>query len=1106
MKIRIDMYRFVLYMFVGLLSFAATANNVRVTRNLTIADAEIYDDHANVNFSIAWENSWRDDFNWDAVYVFLKCRKKGGAWDHVKLRTDYHVVSNGYTCLLANNATTGWIPGVFIYRSRNGAGDAAVDITLQWDYVKNGYTKSDFTLRQLEYTAMCIEMVYVPNGSFYAGDNYSDQTFKAAYQPIWEKYDLVKIDGKNVFESDLIAPRVGRLPNPPSNAANHVNMNGTSTENAWISGRGDGLGYWQVSFPDQVTVRYFGISAVQSSATPTSFALFGRNRNDAAWTGPIYEGTSSDWLSGPPDSYPVSKSLKVKDPGAYTDYLIRFYGAAVRINNISMTDKDLSQSTDFAYLVDNYNTTIPLSNAGRGLYADDKQNWSATLAAAYPSGFFGFYVMKYEISQDQYVRFLNKLTLAQQKARTIGDDLLNVPEGGYVFGNSHTAPEARNGIVVSTKSTGDNNPVVFANKLNVSGSGFSQTDDGLTIACNFLNPYDMLAYADWSGLRPMSELEFEKAARAAYPTTPELGEYAWNSGDYTTVRSSGTLKNAGTPSEYLEGANINVDNKALGGPVRCGSFAAKNGSRTEAGASYWGVMELSGNLAEICYNVNMEGRGFQGVAAAHGNGALAATGLTDVATAYWPTGLNAFALRGGSFATTSSMARISDRTKAWTGYSDLSFRDSTVTFRLAHSAGVLQTASVVTYLTLENGQTSLASGKDTVCAGSEYVIRGSDLLSSTTVAATGVRKDVKKAFDGRCEYIWYFSENNGSTWNVIPEARDRDLTYDRFANDGSSAHPVLVRRLMITPEYVSMSANVTLNVVNVTYVQYQSTDTLRADNSVIGSLIETVTPSQYIWRWKGQGFNTAPLRTSATGQTSDFYVAHREHFNNVSGVTFPVECEIKMLKCTRKVDLNVYVEPRNEKKVISSNEVVLNSDDPAKRCGVLMMNPVDGEVYGTVKIGNQCWMSENARTAVPGSSYLQPGDGNPKIEMGYFYPNNESVRNTVCPSGWRVPSSADFQELKDYLNRDGNASAGMKMKAGNFWGVTKANLLYQGTNSSGFSAYGVGHYSNTNVGRYAYFGTTDNIYWYLDSNSVDFVKGSTWGNYGMNIRCIRNSN
>lgn len=1103
------MYRFILFCgCVFLLSLCCRANFVRVTRNLSIADAEIYDDHVNVNFSVAWDNSWRDDFNWDAVYVFLKCRRKEEAeWKHVYLRSDYHNVSNGYEWMMAGNGASDWAPGVFIFRSRNGSGDAAVDVTLQWDYRKNGYSKPDFTQKLLEYSAMCIEMVYVPNGSFYVGDNFSEQTLKAAYQPIWEQYDLVKIDGKNVFESDLIKPRIGRLANPPENAANHVNMNGGSVENAWISSRSDGKGYWQVSFPNDVTVKYFGISGVYGYSAPTKFALYGKGKGDVTWVGPLYEGTSSDWLSGPPDSYPVSKSLKVTHPGPYADYQIRFTGASVAINNVSMTDKDLALSTDFAYLVDNRRTTIRLSSssAERGLYADDKETWNATLGAAYPSGFFGFYAMKYEVSQDQYVHFLNKLSLTQQKARTIGDALVSIPKGGYVFGSSHTKAEARNGIIVSACSE-SGGPVVFGCDLTPAGDGYSQPDDGLTVACNYLTPLDMLAYADWSGLRPMSELEFEKAARAAYPTTPELGEWAWNSNDPATLKATGTLTNAGEASESFDGANVNVKAGGLEGPVRCGSFAAGNTSRTAAGASYWGVMELSGNLAEICYNANTQGRAFQGIIEAHGNGVIASSGQTDMSTSYWPQGTNSFALRGGSYAVEASLATISDRTKAWTGYSKLDERYPTVSFRLAHSVGYLQKQDPVTYLTLQNGQNTMGTNLDTVCAGSRYVIRGSELLESSTVLANGVRKDVEKTYRGRCEYIWYFSENSGTTWNVIQGARDRDLTYDRFANDGSSTHTVWVRRLMITPEYASMTGNAILKVVNVSYTLYQTQDTIRTDNSVLGCVVETVTPAQYTWRWKGQGSNTEPLRTSAVNQQSDFYVAQREDFNNVSGNSYAVECEIKMLKCTRKVELSVYVEDRNEKKVISSNEVSLNSDDPTKRCGVLMMNPLDGEVYGTVKIGDQCWMSENVRTAVPSSSYLQPGDGNPKILMGYFYPNNETVQNTVCPSGWSVPSSADFQTLKDYLNRDGNASAGMKMKAGNYWSVTKNNLLYQGTNSSGFSAYGAGHYSNVNIGRYAYFGTTNNIYWYLDSNGADFVQGSTWGSNRMNIRCIRDTN
>ncbi len=1085
-----------------ILSLSVKANYVRITRDLSIADQEIYDTHVNVNFSIAWDNSWRDDFNWDAVYIFLKCRRKNEVvWQHVCLRPDYHRVSNGYEYMLASNGTKEWMPGLFIFRNRNGSGDAAVDLTLQWDYKRNGYSKSDFSLRQLDYTAMCIEMVYVPNGSFYVGDNYSNNTFKAAYQPIWEKYDLVKIDGKNSFNSDLLPPRIGRLANPPEKAANHVNMNvsGNSRENAWVSGRSDSLGFWQISFPEEKTVRYFGISGVSGGPVPQQFKLFGKRKNDATWTGPLFTGTSADWLNGPADSYPVSKSLKVEHPGSYTDYMIRFYGAAVAINNISMTDKDLSNSTDFAYLVDNYKSAVTLSNSGRGMYADDASTWSGSLGTGYPTGFYGFYVMKYEISQDQYVRFLNKLSLDQQKARTIGDDLLNVPKGGYVFGDSHTQPEARNGIVVATPAE-DGRSVVFAHNLTDGGEGYSQPDDGMTVACNFLNPYDMLAYADWTGLRPMSEMEFEKAARAAYPETPARGEWAWNSGELTTLKTEGTLENPGQASERWKGANVNTKEGKLGGPVRCGSFAAANGSRVEAGASYWGVMELSGNLAEICYNANPEGRGFQQEEKSHGDGTLAANGNTNVSTSYWPVSTEAFALRGGSWNHDSEMAMVSDRTKAWTGYQDLKNRHPEVSFRLAHSVGSIDNTTLVTYLTLQNGQNTMTGNLDTVCAGEIYTIKGSDLLSSSSTSTNGGRKDVKKEYRGRCEYIWYFSENGGATWNVIPEARDRDLIYDHFANDGSSNHEVWVRRLMITPEYASMSGTARVTVVNTAYEQYRMRDTIRLNNAVLGCLIETSAPAQYTWRWKGQVAD--PVRVSGRNVRSDFYAADRDHFNGLSGMSFPVECEIKIQKCTIKTEVEIYVMPRNEKKVIASNEVKINSDDPTRRCGVLMMNPLDGEVYTTVKIGSQCWMAENVRTAVPGYSYIQTGDGNPKVRMGMFYARHADVINTVCPSGWEMPSKADFDALKTYLDSDGTNTSGVKLKAGNYWNVTGSNLVYQGDNSTGFGAFGVGYYQNNYMGTYVFFGTSDGYEWYLSPDRADFVYNGGWSRI-LSIRCIR---
>ncbi len=135
---------------------------------------------------------------------------------------------------------------------------------------------------------------------------------------------------------------------------------------------------------------------------------------------------------------------------------------------------------------------------------------NVSLSASYPKGYAGFYVMKYETSQEQYVEFLNSLTLEQQKSHVANNDFANMKKGDYVFGDL-THPNCRNGIAF-LEQRGKNAPVVFGNNLNPDNEFFSE-DDGQTLACNYLSPYDMLAYCDWSGLRPMSELEYEKACR-----------------------------------------------------------------------------------------------------------------------------------------------------------------------------------------------------------------------------------------------------------------------------------------------------------------------------------------------------------------------------------------------------------------------------------------------------------------------------------------------------------------------------------------------------------------------------------------------------------------
>lgn len=152
--------------------------------------------------------------------------------------------------------------------------------------------------------------------------------------------------------------------------------------------------------------------------------------------------------------------------------------------------------------------------------ADDFNNTvTQTLPAAFPKGFAGFYCMKYEITQQQYVDFLNTLTRMQQDTRTGAD--LAVGETSvtnqYVMSNNSTVIN-RNGIRCDG-SMDANDPITFYCDLNANGTG-GEANDGQWIACNYLSWADLAAYLDWSGLRPMTELEYEKACRGPEPRWP----------------------------------------------------------------------------------------------------------------------------------------------------------------------------------------------------------------------------------------------------------------------------------------------------------------------------------------------------------------------------------------------------------------------------------------------------------------------------------------------------------------------------------------------------------------------------------------------------------
>ena len=263
-------------------------------------------------------------------------------------------------------------------------------------------------------------------------------------------------------------------------------------------------------------------------------------------------------------------------------------------------------------------------------------------AATWPNGFNAFYCMKYEISQGQYRDFLNTLTYNQQVTRTVSLPTANVGTGALSSSNSD-----RSGIDIQTQGiAASQTPAVYACNLDNDGN-YNENVDGEWLACNLLTWMDGCAYADWAGLRPMTELEFEKVCRGNQSAVQD--EYAWGT---TSITASTNVTNGGRSNETSStaGANCVYDNKPPNGPLRVGVFATATSTRTQSGASYYGILDLSGNLTERPVNIShANGRAFTGV---NGDGILSRAGNANAIN--WPTlavgevtGANGSADRGG---------------------------------------------------------------------------------------------------------------------------------------------------------------------------------------------------------------------------------------------------------------------------------------------------------------------------------------------------------------------------------------------------------------------------------------------------------------------------
>lgn len=201
-------------------------------------------------------------------------------------------------------------------------------------------------------------------------------------------------------------------------------------------------------------------------------------------------------------------------------------------------------NTNDAYRITNEGAIAVGTTNGNLYYASSSSGGDrlGPIPAAFPKGYAAFYCMKYEVTQGQYADFLNTLSSAQ---------------------------------------AGTRNPGASTYRYTITGAWPNFTAGARDRACNWLSWADLCAYADWSGLRPMSELEYEKACRG--PLAPVADEYAWGSTGIVQQTGHAGTDGSGTETALPTNANCCFDPVGVLGPVRAGIYATASSSREGPG-------------------------------------------------------------------------------------------------------------------------------------------------------------------------------------------------------------------------------------------------------------------------------------------------------------------------------------------------------------------------------------------------------------------------------------------------------------------------------------------------------------------------------------------
>ncbi len=268
--------------------------------------------------------------------------------------------------------------------------------------------------------------------------------------------------------------------------------------------------------------------------------------------------------------------------------------------------------------------------------------------------------------------------------------------------------------------------------------------------------------------------------------------------------------------------------------------------------------------------------------------------------------------------------------------------------------------------------------------------------------------------------------------------------------------------------------------------------------------------------------------------------------------------------------LTIYVRAyaTNHEGTAYGNEVTftipINPNGDSRSCpNTPTLTDVDGNMYNTVQIGEQCWMRENLRTTrYADGTPIEHGNGGSDTTAYWYYPMdnaanqhnygllynwpavmrgvtgsaaNPSGVQGICPDGWHVPSDAEWTQLTDYVSTHSEYVCG-----GNYINIAKAMVSTVGwdlasatdpclagndspatNNATGFGALPAGYGNDDYTNEFIYGGlgyntafwtstiaevSYDPVYYRLfHFNLAEIIRNYDYGYQSANaVRCVHN--